>query len=297
METVLITGGSGLIGLALSQALVTKGYSVRHLSRTVNGTEQYSTFKWNVLNSEIDPKAFENIDHIIHLAGENVGGKNWTKSQKTKILNSRVDSANLLANNFPTSQSLKSFISASGISYYGVVTSEQIFKENEPAGNDFLADVSVKWEKAAEQFNGIANRVVCLRTPIVLAKKGGALDKMKKPMKFGLGSGLGSGKQYMPWVHIDDMVNAYIHCIENNTTKGSFNICADEHVNNNEFTKTLAKAMGKKVWLPNVPAFMLKLLFGEMANIILKGSRADNSKIKETGFKFKYNSLLEALKN
>ena len=182
METVLITGGSGLIGQALSELLVKNDYAVRHLSRTVSGNEKYPTFRWNLSSQDLEIEALKNVDHIIHLAGENVGEGRWTSERKKRILSSRVDTINLLQNNL-NSNPLKSFISASGISYYGTKTTETIFKEQDSKGTDFLADISVQWEKIAFDMNSKAQRVVALRTGVVLSSKGGALEKLKKPIK------------------------------------------------------------------------------------------------------------------
>lgn len=296
METVLITGGSGLIGQALSKLLVENDYAVRHLSRSVSGNEKYPTFKWNLNNQELDIKAVEGVDHIIHLAGENVGEGRWTTERKKRILSSRVDTLTLLQKHLQKGQ-LKSFISASGISYYGTKTTPNIFNENDPKGTDFLADISVQWEKKAFEMESVANRVVALRTGVVLSNSGGALEKLIKPIKMGIGSALGSGKQYMPWIHINDLCAIYLHALQNTNFSGSYNAVSSQHTTNLEMTQAVAKALDKKLWAPKVPAFMLKLLFGEMAQIILEGSRIDNSKLKATGFTLKFDDLDTALTN
>ncbi len=290
METVLITGGSGLIGQALSKLLIENEYAVRHLSRSVNGDEKYPTFKWNLNNQELDTKALAGVDHIIHLAGENVGDGRWTTERKKRILSSRIDTLSLLQKHLQNKQ-LKSFISASGISYYGTKTTANIFNENDPKGTDFLADISVQWEKKAFEMESFSNRVVALRTGVVLSNSGGALEKLIKPIKMGIGSALGSGKQYMPWIHINDLCAIYLRALQNTNLSGSYNAVSSQHTTNLEMTQAVAKALGKKLWAPKVPAFMLKLLFGEMAQIILEGSRIDNSKLKATGFTFEFDDL------
>jgi uncharacterized protein (TIGR01777 family) len=296
METILITGGSGIIGRRLSELLVQHHFAVRHLSRKSTGTEKYPTFVWNIDEQFIDPKALEGVDHIIHLAGENVGDGRWTATRRKKILSSRIDSAHLILNKMQ-GQQLKSFISASGISYYGSITSSQIFKETDPCGTDFLANVSVQWEKAAFQFEDIAKRVVALRTGVVLSPTGGALAQLIKPIKLGIGSALGSGKQYMPWLHLEDMCQIYLKAITDEGMVGIYNAASSQHLTNQEMVNALAKTCGKKLWAPKVPGFLLKLLFGEMSVIILEGSRVDNQKIKNAGFVFQYDSLEEALKS
>ncbi|NOQ71352.1 MAG: TIGR01777 family protein [Crocinitomix sp.] len=294
METVLITGGSGLIGQALSELLMQHGYTVRHLSRTVKGNEKYPTFKWDLSQNELDSKALENVNHIIHLAGENVGEGRWTAARKKRILSSRVDTVALIQSKLQPNQ-LKSFISASGISYYGTKTTENIFKESDPKGTDFLADISVQWEKKAFEMSSLASRVVALRTGVVLSSKGGALEKLQKPIKIGIGSALGSGKQYMPWIHIKDLCNLYLEAVQNTKLEGVYNAVSSQHTTNLEMTQGVAKVFGKKLWAPKVPAFILKLLFGEMAQIILEGSRIDNSKIKAAGIAFEFEDLDGAL--
>jgi uncharacterized protein (TIGR01777 family) len=296
METVLITGGSGLIGKALSELLMQNKYAVRHLSRTVTGKEKYPTFRWDLDKQYLDIKALEKVDHIIHLAGENVGEGRWTNARKKSILSSRVETINLLRSNL-TSNQLKSFISASGISYYGTKTTESIFKEQDSQGTDFLADISVQWEKKAFEMDSKANRVVALRTGVVLSRDGGALGKLKKPIKMGFGSALGTGKQYMPWIHIDDICQLYLTALKNDKFNGIYNAVSSQHTTNLEMTQAVAKTCGKKLWAPNVPVFALKLLFGEMSQIILEGSRIDNSKIKELGFSLQFDDLDAALKD
>jgi uncharacterized protein (TIGR01777 family) len=294
MKNVLISGGSGLIGMRLSEMLLKKGYQVRHLSRTVSGKEKYPTFKWDVKQSYIDPEGLAGINHVIHLAGANVSDGRWTDEKKKIILDSRVETAKCLIDHV-RKHSLITFITASGISYYGTLTSEQIFKEDDLPGSDFIAQVSVEWEKAAAKSQEIANKFVALRTGIVLSKKGGALEKLVKPVKYGVGSPLGSGNQYMPWIHLDDLCEMYIAAIENPKIKGIYNAVSSEHITNKEFTEAIAKVLGKSLWAPAVPAIALKALFGEMSGIILKGSRIDNQKIKEAGFEFKYEKVVPAL--
>lgn len=295
MEKILITGANGLIGKNLSKLLIQEGFKVVHLVRKKNERSTIQQFLWNPSANEIDENCFQGVHHIIHLAGENISAGRWTKKRKEDLLKSRVESANLL---FKSSEKypIKTFISASGISIYGTVTSEKIFKEEDEPTNDFLAQLTVEWERAAFQFEQRNVRVATVRTGVVLSKTGGALEKIYKPMKFGFGAALGSGKQYFPWIHISDISGIYLHLIKNDFS-GSYNAVADEHVTNKLFTQAAAKAAGKKLFLPNVPDFMLKLLFGEMANIILKGSRISNQKIKNTGYQFIYPDLQSALED
>lgn len=293
---ILITGGSGLVGKYLAKELRAGKHEVRILSRSKS--QKPNEFYWNIEEKIIDEKAFENLDCIIHLAGATVS-KKWTDSYKKELYSSRIDAADLLLDYCKRKEiHLKSFISASGINYYGTFTSDKILDENSGIlHHDFLADLSVKWEDVAEQFKEISDRVVCLRTAVVLAKDGGAFEPLKKLTDLNIGSAVGSGNQWMNWIHIEDLVNMYIFAVENSDLKGSFNAVADEVPTNSDFMKTLAKT-SHKFFLPiNVPGFVLKLIFGEMSEIILTGTRASNEKIKSKGFDFKYSDLKKAFEN
>ena len=293
---ILITGGSGLVGKYLAKELRARKHEVRILSRSKS--ENPFEFYWNLEEQIIDEKAFENIDSIIHLAGATVS-KKWTVDYKKELYSSRIDAADLLLDYCEKKNiHLKSFISASGINYHGTFTSDQILEENSGISHhDFLAVLSVEWEKAAEKFHEISDRVVCLRTAVVLAKNGGAFEPLKKLTDLNIGSAVGSGKQWMNWIHIEDLVNMYIFAVENPDLKGSFNAVADEVPTNSDFMKTLAK-VSNKFFLPiNVPAFVLKSIFGEMSAIILEGTRASNKKIKSKGFDFKYADLKKAFES
>lgn len=295
-EIVLITGASGAIARTLSKKLENE-YSIRFLTRK---KEADNEFEWDLENQIIDEKAFENVSHIIHLAGANISEKRWTDDRKKELISSRVDSAKLILNTLKKKNlKLKSFISASGINYYGTKTTDQIFNENDASGNDFLSEVVVVWEKAADEFKveNIAERVVKIRTAVVLSKTEGALEKMMTPIKFGIGSPLGSGKQYMPWIHIDDICSIYEFALKNPEVEGSFNASAPEHTTNENLTKLIAQVLKKPLFIPNVPAFILKLIFGELADALLEGSRASSEKIQKAGFEFKFPNLKIALED
>ncbi|QOW09249.1 TIGR01777 family protein [Kaistella flava (ex Peng et al. 2021)] len=293
---ILITGGTGLVGSSLVKKLQEHQHIVRILTRSKS--EEENEFYWNVAEKEIDDKAFENLDCIIHLAGANISER-WTDDYKKELYSSRIDSANLLFDYCGKKAiHLKSFISSSGINYYGTFTSDQILTEESGiVHNDFLAKLCDQWENAADQFSKISDRVVCLRTAVVLSKKGGAFPMLKKTVDLNIASGVGSGKQWMNWIHIDDLVNIYVTAVENSAMNGKYNAVADEVPTNKEFMKKLAKA-ANKFFLPfNVPIYIMKSIFGEMSSIILEGTRADNKKIKSQGFDFKYAELDKAFKN
>ncbi|MGI9653423.1 TIGR01777 family oxidoreductase [Chryseobacterium sp. RLHN22] len=295
-ETVLITGASGAIARVLSKKLE-NDYSIRFLTRK---KEAENEFEWDLENNIIDENVFENISHIIHLAGANISEKRWTDDRKKELISSRVDSAKLILNTLKKKNvKLKSFISASGINYYGTKTTDKIFTENNASGNDFLSEVVVVWEKAADEFKeeNIAERVVKIRTAVVLSKKEGALAKMTTPIKFGIGSPIGSGKQYMPWIHIDDICSIYEFALKNPEIEGAFNATAPQHTTNENLTKLIAKVLKKPLFMPNVPGFILKLIFGELADALLEGSRASSEKIQKAGFQFKFPDLKMALED
>lgn len=290
MANILITGGTGLVGKRLVTLLSERQHQVRVLTRNPKETNE---FKWNLNTHYIDEKALENLDFIIHLAGAGIADKRWSKNRKKVIIDSRVASAKLLFNKVTElGISLKGFISASGSNYYGALTSEKIFNEKDAVGKDFLGLVCKKWEDAANQFLQLNIRVAILRTGIVLSKKGGALEKMKTPVV----SPLGNGNQYISWVHIDDLCFAYIKCVEENIS-GAYNLVSPEHHTSKSFSKLLANSI-KRPYLPiGVPSFLLQLIFGELAIILLEGSRLSSHKIQNTGFSFKYESLKNALNN
>ncbi|MDT7832864.1 TIGR01777 family oxidoreductase [Flavobacteriaceae bacterium S356] len=291
MAKVLLTGGTGLIGTQLSSLLKRKGYEVSILTRTPKKEDEYA---WDVHNNYIDDKALDDIGYVIHLAGAGIADKKWTSERKQEIIDSRVKSAELLLRKVKALNTpLKAFISSSGIGYYGAVTTEKIFKENDPSYDDYISEVCQLWEKAAFVFKVEGIRTVALRTGVVLSKDGGALSKMKTPII----SPIGSGKQYLPWIHIDDLCEMYLKAIEDAEMSGVFNAVAPEHHTSTSFSKTLAKNYKKPFILLGVPAFLLKLIFGELSVILLKGSRVSSEKIESKGFTFRFPTLQNALKN
>lgn len=296
MTQVLISGGSGLVGKTLCKKLQTKGYSVAILSRTKN--KNLKTYLWDPQNNKIDPEAIDSSDYIIHLAGANIAEKRWSPSRKKDILDSRVESANLIFEEVKKqNKELKAFISASAVGYYGALTSDRVFTEKDHAANDFLGQTCFEWENAAKQFETLGIRTVILRTGLVLNKNGGALSKMIIPIKLGLGSALGNGNQYIPWIHIDDLCEIYIKAIEDSQMAGAFNAIAPDFQTNKSLTHMLSNALNKPYWLPNTPAFLLKFILSKMSVLLLKGSRVSSDKILKTGFTFRFPKLEKALKD
>lgn len=295
-EIILITGANGLIARKLAEKL-DKEFTVRFLTRKKKKAHE---FEWDLKKGSVDQAAFDNVSHIIHLAGANISEKRWTDARKKELISSRVDSARLLMDGVKKQNiRLKSFISASGINYYGTETTEKIYTEDDPAGKDFLSEVVVLWEKAADEFrkNGLAERVVKLRTAVVLSEKEGALKKLMVPVEYGIGSPLGTGKQYMPWIHLEDIASMYEYAVKNHSLEGAYNAVAPEHATNAAFTKEVAAVLNRPFIMPNVPAFLLKLIFGELSVAVLEGSRASAKKIMDSGFSFMFPDLHTALQD
>jgi uncharacterized protein (TIGR01777 family) len=298
MKTVLITGASGLIGTHLTPLLQQKGYRVTHLSRSSPKKSNIETYLWDVRKQTIDERAVKEADYIIHLAGAGIADKKWTKERKKEIIDSRIESTLLLFKIIQqTNTSLKGFISSSAAGIYGAITTEKIYSESDPAAADFLGITCKLWEEAADAISKLNVRVLKIRTGVVLSEKGGALKRMTKPIRFFAGSPLGDGKQYVPWVHLDDICNIYLKAIEDETMQGAYNAVAPEYVTNKELTQAIAYMLHRPLLMPNVPVFLLKILFGEMAVVVLTGSRISCKKLEAAGFVFKYNQLDQALKN
>lgn len=296
MKKVLITGGSGLVGSRLTEILQTNGYEVAHLGRRERKTGDVITYKWNYKENYIDPKAFDGVDFIVNLAGANVGDGRWTSSRKQEIFDSRVKSTQLLfsevkKHNIP----IKKVISASAVGYYP--SSGELMTEDMPAGDSFLSKVCKAWENDAKQFETLNIPLCIIRIGIVLSPKGGFAEEMAKPVKYGFGAVLGSGKQLISWIHIDDLCNIMLQAIENESYTSAYNAVAPQPVTNADMTKRIAKIMHKPLWLPNVPAFALKILFGEFSYELLVNHNISSQKIENSGFKFQFSNLDEALKN
>jgi uncharacterized protein (TIGR01777 family) len=296
METILISGGSGLIGSHLIKMLIDKGFNVTLLSRKVFNKSDVKVFLWDPDREVIDTEAITGADYIIHLAGTGIGEGRWTKKRRREIINSRVKTANLVFRSIKDNKNkLKAFISASATGYYGTVTSDKIFDETDPPSGDFLSETCRQWEESADRFEELGIRTVKVRTGIVLTRKGGALSKMIIPVKMGIGSPTGKGSQYVPWIHIEDLCNIYIKTLEDINLRGAYNAVAPDHRSNMEFNRALARTLGKPFWFPAVPAIVLKIMFGRMSSVILEGSRVSSDKIREAGYNFHFPVLENAL--
>ena len=298
-KNVLISGGSGFIGKHLTRLLIEKGFSVSILSRSAQqNTADISYYKWDVPNHFIEENAVLKADYIVHLAGENIAEKRWTTQRKAEIIDSREQSIQLiysvLKNN---NKKLDAFVSASAIGIYGALNGEEICTENTSTANDFLGVCCQKWEQAADTVAALQIRTVKIRTGLVLGKNGGFLEKLIPIFKFGLGAALGSGKQYMPWIHLDDLCGIYLEAIVNNNMVGAYNAAVEDETTNTFFSKALARVLDYSLWLPNIPAFLIRIRLGEMAKIVLTGRRVSSDKIEKTGFQFRYKNLELALKD
>ncbi len=288
---VLITGGTGLVGTVLTKLLVENGHEVAHLSRS-SGEGDVKTFTWDIAKRQIDQEAIEWADAIIHLAGAGVADKRWSVDRKAEILHSRTHSTQLLREAIDrASDKPKAFISASAIGLYGADTGDILLDESAPVGDDFLAQVVQAWEHEVAQIETLGLRTAMIRIGIVLAKEGGALPQMLQPP---VAAPLGSGDQYMSWIHIQDLAEIFLFALTHEI-KGPYNAVAPHPETNRDLTQKAAKAKGKFFLGISVPGFLLKLILGEMAQIVLGGSKLSAQKITAAGFQFKYPRVEDAL--
>jgi len=304
MATVLITGGTGMIGTALSKVLVQKGYRVIILTRgkrknTAEAKVLYAA--WDVNNGVIDTEAVAKADYIVHLAGANVAEKRWTAARKKEIVDSRVKSGTLI---FKTLQqvpnNIKAVVSTSAIGWYGPDRKRArgtAFMEADPANDDFLGSTCKMWEEAIEPVTDLQKRLVIFRTGIVLSREGGAFAEFLKPLKFGAATVMGKGKQMVSWIHIDDLVRLYIAAIEDERWQGRYNAVAPQPVSNKQLISAIAKHSGRRHFNFHVPEFVLKTVLGEMSIEVLKSATVSSSKVELTGFQFAYPDVDSAVKN
>jgi len=294
-KSILLTGGSGLLGTHLTKALLAKGYTVSHLSRKAGNNPQVKTFVWDINKGIIDEHCIDGIDTIVHLAGSGIAEKHWTDARKKDLIDSRVKSIELVYDLLKRKQhQVTSVISASGIGYYSDRGDELMYETSAPAG-DFISQCCVLWEAAVDEGQKFGVRILKFRTGVVLDEDGGALPTLAKPIKLYIGSPIGSGKQWVPWIHWQDVVNMYLLGIENKNLSGVYNMVAPNPVTNKQLTQAVAKQLHKPLWAPNVPGFVLKLLLGEMSSIVLGSTKISAQKIEDAGFKFKFTNLEAAL--
>jgi len=316
MTTVLITGGTGMIGTELTKALLEKNYHVIILSRDLSSgsgsvTRNLSYAQWNLKDQTIDSDAITRADYIIHLAGAGIADKRWTKKRKWEIVSSRVKGGELLVKALKENTNhVKAIVSASGMGWYGAdlttpnpfprseVRGPRPFEESDPHADDFLGHTCNQWEASLEPVIKLGKRLVRFRTGIVLSNTGGALKKFQEPLQFDIAAILGNGKQIMSWIHIDDLVRLYIAAIENENMQGNYNAVAPDPVSNKDFTIQLGRIKKGKFFIPvKVPSFIIKLALGEVSVEVLKSATLNCDKVQDTGFTFLYPTIEAALKD
>jgi uncharacterized protein (TIGR01777 family) len=301
MERVLITGGTGMIGQELAKQFITTGYEVIILTRNPkrSSREHLSYAKWDIEKSEIDLDALSKATIIVHLAGEGVADKRWTEKRKQAIVDSRVQSGNLLVKTLSENKhQVKTFIAASAIGWYGPDTAASLehgFVETDTPDNSYLGNTCQLWEQSTASVESMGIRLVTLRIGIVFNKKGGALAAFLKPAKFALAAILGNGKQIVSWIHQGDLCKIIHYAIETPGLKGVYNAVAPNPVTNKKLVLTIAKNTYPIYFTSFVPSFLLKIILGEMSVEILKSTKVSARKIQATGFVFDYPIIEEAI--
>jgi uncharacterized protein len=301
MQTIIITGGTGLVGRALTRHLSAKGYDIIILTRDPHikkGIPGISYAAWDLKKRYIDPKAIQRADHIIHLAGASIFSKRWTTAYKKEILDSRVGSSKLIIDTLKnTPHHIKSLISASAIGIYGTEASAtHYFTETERPATDFLGNVCRLWEESILPARELGIRTCSIRTGIVLSNDGGALTEMRRPLKFGVAAIVGNGNQIISWVHIEDLCRIYTSAIENGNMTGAYNATAPIPATNKELTLMLARKVRRNFFVPvHIPSFMIRIILDGSGNEALKSSKVSPDKIKREGFHFLFPSVESAL--
>jgi uncharacterized protein len=295
--TILIIGGTGLVGKELTKLLEYEGNTVKILTRNKAIVDNKKFFYWDVDNKILDKSAFSNVDSLVNLAGEGIADKRWTESRKKSLISSRVNTIQFLdavlkENNLK----IKTLINASAIGYYGDTGDQLLTEENQPQGNGFMIECCKGWENSVHQ-TAQFDRKTLLRIGIVLSKNGGALPEVLRTFLFRLGIYFGNGEQYYSYIPIDDLCRMIVFCIENEKINGVYNAVSDHPVTNYTFTKIVGKVLGKFAIYISAPAFALRLILGEMSAVILNSNNVSNQKIKAAGFQFKHNTLEEALQH
>lgn len=296
MKKILITGGSGLVGSYLIKNLKDDNCELRVLSRNKDAESDAAVYFWDWRKKEIEEEALKDLDVIINLAGANIAAKLWTEERKKEILKSRTETLELLFEKCKTLNTKPAtLISASAIGYYGNSRDLKFYTEKDRPSSDFLGSVCKEWEEKAEKFTELGTRVVKLRIGAVLAKEGGILKKLTPLFKCGLGASLGSGTQIFSYIHIADLVDIIKFAMENEEISGSYNAVSPEVINNFEFSRSMANVMKRALIVPSVPAFFLKMILGELSEMLINGNKVSSDKIIKAGYEFKYPTIAKAL--
>lgn len=300
IKTILITGGTGLVGKKLVQHLLDKGYTIHLLVRRIkndNRGERLKQFAWDIYKRQIDKHCLTDVDAIIHLAGEEIARKRWTTDRKRQIIESRTESIRMIYDLMRKNKNqVEHVISASAVGYYGD-RGEELLNENSLPSKDFLAETCIVWEEAVDEGEKFGLRIVKLRSAVILDAKGGILPQLALPLKFWLAVVPGSGKQWMPWIHIDDAVGIYTYALESKTMKGAYNMAAPESARINQILRAIKNAIGKRAFFIHIPKFLLQIVIGEMSLMVLESTRISVEKLKISNYQFKYDSLGKALGN
>lgn len=292
MSKVLISGGTGLIGNSLQQHINTLGFDINILTRRPTAINE---FYWDYETKQIDINCFKDVSHIIHLVGENIGNKKWTKQQKQLIIDSRVKTAQLLYDSIKANNiQIEQIISASGLGYYGNTTT--VVDETAPVGNDFLAEVCKEWQAVIHQFANLGAKVTIARLGIVMSSKGGILPKLLTSTKFHLNAHFGNGNQSLSWIHIDDAVQIFTWLLQNNL-EGIYNVCAPNAIDYKQLNNAIAKQLNISTLNIAIPKSILTLILGELTELFFTSNNCSPKKIIDTGFQFKYDTIEKCMAN
>ncbi|MCM4158063.1 TIGR01777 family oxidoreductase [Gramella sp. AN32] len=296
---ILITGATGLIGSELSKLCLKEDIQVNYLTTSkekIKNKKNYTGYFWNPKSGDFDMKCLEGVTTIVHLAGSSIA-EPWSRENKKKIIESRTETAAFLQEKLEkTTHTVQNFVSASAIGVYPSSYNKLYHEDDEEVADDFLGEVVEKWEAAADNFEKEGLDVAKIRVGLVLAKDGGMLSQVKKPVKLNLGAPLGNGKQWQSWIHISDLACIFLFAIKKELS-GVYNAVSPNPVTNRELTMEIAKQLNKSIWLPNVPGFVLKVILGEMATIVLSSQLVSSKKIASAGYNFEYVNMPNALSN
>lgn len=290
MRTVVIAGGTGLIGRQLESLLASNGFKVLILTRS---PQRNNHIYWDPVKNKIDTSNLHDVEVIVNLTGAGIADKRWTNKRKKELHDSRIEPANFLYRNLAAFPNVKHYVSASGINCYGYKSIDRAFVEFDPYGDDYLSQLVKSWEEGSDLFSKKGVTVSKVRIAMVLSSSGGALDRLKLLAKYGMAAPLGDGSQEMCWIHEHDLVRLFYHIIANQI-EGTWN-ALNGYTSNKVFMQTLSQRFGRAMWLPKVPRAVIQLILGEMSEMLLKGVPVSNLAIQETGFEFRYECLSTAL--